>query len=100
MGNLFRFMLATALTGAVLLAEDKPAPEPRVTAMVPLAVPQGFSGSLRLRGVRMKEASEVRAGGVKAPDRIEIREKKDAGAPAGTKDSVKIATRPPPRRDP
>ncbi len=51
--------------------------------MVPLAVPQGFSGIVRLRGISLKETTEVRVGGETQPDKIAIKEKKDAGTPAG-----------------
>ena len=64
-------------------AEDKPEPVPKVTALVPLAVPQGFSGTIRLRGFKLKEATEVRVGGPAQPDEVGIKEKKDAGTPSG-----------------
>jgi WD40 repeat protein len=64
-------------------AEDKPEPIPKVTALVPLSVPQGFSGTVRMRGVKLKEATEVRADGSTPPDKIGIKEIKDAGTPAG-----------------
>ena len=64
-------------------AEDKPEPVPKVTAIVPLSVPQGFSGTVRLRGIKLKEATGVRADGPAQPDEIGIKEKKDAATPAG-----------------
>jgi mono/diheme cytochrome c family protein len=80
----FRSLLALAVCVVFPLhAEDKPAPEPAVTALVPLAVQQGFSGTLRLRGFQMKDATEVRIDGSAKPDKLEIKEKKDAGAPTG-----------------
>ncbi len=74
--------LVVALAGP-LTAADKPAPEPKVTALVPLAVPQGFKGTVRLRGFKMKDATEVRADAPAKPSKIAIKEKKDAGAPSG-----------------
>lgn len=64
-------------------AADPPAPAPRVTALVPLVVPQGFSGTVRLRGIGLKEAGTVRVEGVVQPSSLAIKEKKDAGVPAG-----------------
>jgi hypothetical protein len=64
-------------------AEDKPEPIPKVTALVPLSVPQGFAGTVRMRGVKLKEATEVRADGSTPPDQIGIKETKDAGTPTG-----------------
>ncbi len=51
--------------------------------MVPLSVPQGFSGTVRLRGIKLKEATDVRVDGPSQPDKIGIKEKKDAAAPTG-----------------
>ncbi len=64
-------------------AADKPEPAPRITAMVPLAVPQGFSGTVRLRGFKLKDMTGALVGGPAQPDKIGIKEKKDAGAPQG-----------------
>ena len=64
-------------------AEDKPEPVPKVTALVPLAVPQGFSGTIRLRGFKMKDATGVRVDGSAQPDKMGIKEKKEAGTPTG-----------------
>lgn len=76
-------LLAVVLVVSSLYGEEKPPPEPQVTALVPLAVPQGFTGVVRLRGFRMKEASQVRAEGAAKPVNIGIKEKKDAGVPSG-----------------
>jgi WD40 repeat protein len=82
-------LLASLLVALPLYAEEKPAPEPRVTALVPLAVPQGFTGTVRLRGFQLKEASEVRIESSAIPEKIEIKEKKDAVLPSGmNKDQI------------
>jgi len=73
---------------APVWSEDKPPPEPRVTALAPLAVSPGFSGEVRLRGVRFKDATEVRAEGPIRPEKIEIKEKKEAAAPGGVEASL------------
>lgn len=64
-------------------AEDKPLPVPKVTALVPLSVPQGFSGTVRLRGITLKECTGIHVDGPVQPDKIGIKEKKDAATPAG-----------------
>lgn len=64
-------------------AADKAEPAPRITAMVPLAVPRGFSGTVRLRGFKLKDMTGARVSGPAQPDKIGIREKKDAGTPQG-----------------
>ncbi len=87
-------LLILAFSGLALAvpyspAEDKPEPIPKVTALVPLAVPQGFSGTIRMRGVKLKESREIRVDGPTQPDKIGIKEKKDAGTPNGMeKDSL------------
>ena len=96
---LFPVMRSTQICGLALgclvwaspcsLAEDKPEPLPKVTALVPLSVPQGFSGTVRMRGVNLKEATEIRVDGSTPPDKIGMKEKKDAGTPTGMeKDSL------------
>lgn len=96
---LFPVMRSTQICGLALsclvwaapcsLAEDKPEPLPKVTALVPLSVPQGFSGTVRMRGVNLKEATEIRVDGSMPPDKIGMKEKKDAGTPNGMeKDSL------------
>lgn len=69
-------------------SEEPPPPAPRITAMVPLAVPQGFSGTVRLRGMRLKDATAVRVEGPVQPHKIEIKEKKEAPVPAGIEAAV------------
>jgi|GEM_PF-271794 len=76
-------LLLPAMLSQALCAADKAPPDPRVTALAPLAVPQGFSGTLRLRGFRMKDATEVRVEGSAQPEKITLKEKKDADAPSG-----------------
>ena len=90
---LFPVMRSTQICGLALsclvlaapcsLAEDKPEPVPKVTALVPLSVPQGFSGTVRMRGVNLKEATEIRVDGSTPPDKIGMKETKDAGTPTG-----------------
>ena len=82
-------LAAVALSfGPGLRAADPPAPLPRVTALVPLAVPQGFSGTVRLRGVGLKEVTTVRVEGPVQPSSLSIKEKKDAATPTGIEASV------------
>jgi hypothetical protein len=69
-------------------AEEKPPPAPRITALTPLAVPPGFSGPVRLRGVRLKEATAVRAEGAIHPVTLEIKERKEAATPSGIEATV------------
>lgn len=83
-----------ALTEAVFLvgpcgrAADAPAVPPRVTAMVPLAIPQGFNGTVRLRGIGLKQTTAVRIEGAVQPSTLAIKEKKDAPTPAGIEASL------------
>jgi len=83
-------VLAALALGAAtgVRAADKPPPAPRVTALVPLVVPQGFSGTVRVRGVGLKEASAVHIEGAVQPTILAIKEKKDAAAPSGMEASV------------
>ena len=76
--TIFRTLVLAAMFLQVLCAADKPPIEPKVTALVPLVVPQGFEGTVRIRGFRMKEATAVRADA-----KLTIKEKKDAGTPGG-----------------
>ncbi|MFT5856836.1 MAG: hypothetical protein ACI8XO_004092, partial [Verrucomicrobiales bacterium] len=73
-----RTLLLAAMFSQALCAADKPPVEPKVTALVPLVVPQGFDGTVRIRGFRMKETT-----GVRADAKLAIKEKKDAGTPSG-----------------
>lgn len=76
-------------SGSVLRAADPPVPPPpRITAVVPLVVPQGFSGTVRLRGVGLKEATAIRVEGVMPMPSCTIKEKKEAAVPAGVEASV------------
>jgi len=60
-----------------------PPPNPRITALTPLAVPPGFTGTLRLRGFDLQATTEIRSAAPAGPVTVEIQEKKDAATPAG-----------------
>lgn len=75
-----RWLLAVAFLVAYARAEDKKADVPRITAISPLGVIPGQEVTLKIRGVKLSGATEVRlAGGLKA----EIKEKKAADVPNG-----------------
>ena len=42
-----------------LRAEDKPAPPPRILAMEPVTLVQGYNGILKVRGVQLKSTQQV-----------------------------------------
>lgn len=67
----------------VAQAQEKPLPPPHITALSPIAVSPGFKGVVRLRGIQIKDASEIRAGSAAKPDTLAIKEKKDAAVPNG-----------------
>lgn len=69
-------------------ADPPPPPPPRVTALAPVAVAQGFSGTMRLRGVRLKDATAVRIESEGWSTSLAIKEKKDAATPSGVEASV------------
>ncbi|MFN0129567.1 MAG: PPC domain-containing protein [Verrucomicrobiales bacterium] len=69
-------------------AADPPPPAPRVTALAPIAVAQGFRGTVRLRGFRLKDATAVRLESAGRSTSLAIKEKKDATTPAGVEASV------------
>ena len=61
-----------------LHAEDKPAPPPRILAMEPVTLTQGYNGILKIRGVQLKSTQQVQFADV--PNlKVEIKDKKDAG---------------------
>ena len=75
-----RWLLAVAFLAAHARAEDKKSDAPRITAIAPLGVIPGQEVTLKIRGVKLSGATEVRlAGGLKA----EIKEKKSADIPNG-----------------
>lgn len=69
--------------GAVGKGEESSSPAPRIIALAPSAVSEGFSGTLRLRGVSLDEATEVRTADGNQMQRWEIKEKKEAAGPSG-----------------
>ena len=76
-----RWLLAGALfVGVFVHAEDKTPDLPRITAIAPFDLVPGKETSLRIRGVKLGNATEVRLpSGLKA----EIKEKKAADIPNG-----------------
>ena len=61
-----------------LRAEDKPAPPPRILAMEPVTLVQGYNGILKIRGVQLKSTQQVQFSD--APNiKVEIKDKKDGG---------------------
>lgn len=75
-----RVFAALLFVPIVLFAEDKK-DGPRVTAIAPLEIVPGVNASLRIRGVKLKDASEV-----SFPDstvKAEVKERKAADIPNG-----------------
>lgn len=75
-----RGFVALLLVPLVLFAEDKK-DAPRVVAIAPLEIVPGVNGALRIRGVRLKDASEVRFSDSAVT--AEMKEKKAADIPNG-----------------
>jgi hypothetical protein len=77
------FLVVIAFQFCVVARADDPKKEPAgITAVDPASLIAGSKVSLKIRGFKLKEATEIRfpkAPGVKA----EIKEKKDAAQPAG-----------------
>ena len=74
--------MAGLCVGDGLRAAD-PTVGPHVTALTPLVVPQGFVGTIRLRGSKLKDATGVRTSASTVPATLEIKEKKEAAVPPG-----------------
>ena len=76
-----RWLFAVALLASVAVhGEDKTPDLPRITAIAPFDLVPGTETTLRIRGVKLSNATEVRLpGGLKA----EIKEKKAADIPNG-----------------
>lgn len=75
--------MAIALLGFVpaALAQEKKGEPPRVTAVTPLRVVAGEMQTVRLRGVKLKDATEIRSTPALSAT---IKEKKDAAVPNGS----------------
>ena len=76
-----RWLFAVALLARIAVhGEDKTPDLPRITAIAPFDLVSGIETTLRIRGVKLSNATEVRLpGGIKA----EIKEKKAADIPNG-----------------
>lgn len=68
-------------------ADDKKTEEARITATEPTAIISGTKATLKVRGFKLKEATEVRLP-TAAQAKVEITEKKDAGQPKGLENKV------------
>ena len=75
-----RGLVALLLVPCVLFAEDKK-DGPRVTAIAPIEIVPGVNASLKIRGVKLKDASEVRF--LDSAVTAEVKEKKAADVPNG-----------------
>lgn len=75
-----RWLLVAALVAGPVYAQDKKPDVPRITAVAPFGLLPGKETTLKIRGVKLSNATEVRLpGGLKA----EIKEKKTADVPNG-----------------
>jgi len=75
-----RWLLAAALVAGPVSAQEKKPDVPRITAVAPFDLLPGKETTLKIRGVKLSNATEVRLpGGLKA----EIKEKKAAEVPNG-----------------
>lgn len=75
-----KFALALALAASTVFAEEKKDETPRVFALFPIQLTAGEKATLRLRGLKLKDATEVRV----APEaQATLKEKKDTGVPTG-----------------
>lgn len=71
---------AFALVAVAAFAEEKKDEAPRVMAVFPIQLTAGEKATLRLRGLKLKDATEVRV----APEaQATLKEKKDTGVPNG-----------------
>ena len=76
-------LLGTLVPQGARAAEVPSASPPRITALAPLAVPQGFSGTVRLRGIGLKENPEIRTTPTHPTLQLTLRATNDAMVPAG-----------------
>ena len=75
-----RIALAALFCALSASAEDKKNDAPQITAITPLSVVVGETQTVRLRGLKLKDATEVRS----TPAlNATVKEKKDAAAPNG-----------------
>ena len=75
-----KLAMALALVAITAFAEEKKDETPRVFALFPIQLTAGEKATLRLRGVKLKDATEVRV----APEaQVTVKEKKDTGVPTG-----------------
>ncbi len=68
---------------STLPAQEKPAERPKIIAVSPLTLMPGANVHLKIRGLKLRDATEVRVSGAPAGVRAEIVEKKAAEVPNG-----------------
>lgn len=64
-------------------AQKEKAETPRITALAPLHVSPGSEVTLKIRGVKLSAATEVRFPGARIAPAVELKEKKSADVPQG-----------------
>ena len=75
-----KLALALVLTAITAFAEEEKDEAPRVFALIPIQLTAGEKTTLRLRGLKLKDATEVRV----APEaQATLKDKKDVGVPTG-----------------
>lgn len=75
-----RIVVAALLCGASAMAEEKKSEAPQVLAITPLSVVVGETQTVRLRGLKLKEVTEIHSTPVLS---AVVKEKKDAAPPNG-----------------
>ena len=75
-----RIVVAALLCGASATAEEKKNDAPQITAITPLSVVAGETQTVRLRGLKLKEVTEIRSTPALGAT---VKEKKDAAPPNG-----------------
>ncbi len=75
-----RIAVATCLFASFAEAEDKTPEPPKILAVAPLRLVVGETQTVRLRGLKLKDVTEVRS---TPPMALSVKEKKDAALPNG-----------------
>ena len=75
-----RTLVAALLCAASATAEEKKNDTPQITAITPLSIVAGETQTLRLRGLKLKEVTEIRTTPAVGAT---VKEKKDAAPPNG-----------------
>jgi hypothetical protein len=82
-GEVGMVLLIVLLAGGFVSAQEKPKDGPRAITHTPLALTPGTTITLKVRGMKLNAAGEVRVEGGNVPVKVQLKEKKTAEVPNG-----------------